>query len=541
MSVKHFLPQLIPLPRRLHRKVVTAGSIAGLSTFMLFAGCSPLPPTELGEDAEVTGQSQMSVRVTGSVVDVTPESLAKAISDLPGDPALGIRVLALNLADNSALLAEAPLGQVDLELEAGDYALAILDANNTPMGLVVSGGTSLPLHSDLDEVLDLGRLELDRSTQLATAENALQGASSAKLPDLIDLVSIVMEESEDGDNGVDLAGLPARGDSDGDGVPNFLDNDSNANGIYDAIEGFAPCLLTYELGTSNTGIGDLQESDCVVFDNLKLNSTQLLDGDGDLLPHTDSHIITYELTVPGTLVPNIVDVRVPMHPLFADGRIAPYAGGFSFTAPTPPAGSAWSGDAHRLHHAIDPDGDNVFTVWVDTTTDPAPALFQFEVELVTGTIATFTTRLAYVFNTAPKVHTITDGVTATAPTYPMTSGDPGTSSNPITIDPSATAVTLYADRPLVQAGGVEVCGMDFQAHVFYLDSLGQQMNTVADISPRVSDSSPCLPGFDLPLVLDTATWFPSTWGGLPVSGYKIDFTSVAPNGDNSAEFFWFTR
>lgn len=541
MPVPNPLLYAPPLTRSLYRKLAGLGLVAGLSALTLLSGCDPGAQADDLESVETAGQRQMLVRVTGSVVDITPEVALKAIAGVTGNPELGIRVLALNLADNEAILADAPLGRVDLELAEGDYALAILDANNSPMGLVVSGGTSLSLRSEQGEPLELGSLELDRSTQVVTPENALEAATEVKLPDLVDLVSIVMEESEDGDNGLDLASLPNRGDADGDGVPNFLDNDSNSNGIYDAIEGFSPCVLTYKIGDSNTGIGDLQESDCVVFDNLKLNSTQLLDGDGDLLPHTDNHVITYELTVPGTLVPNIVDVRVPMHPLFADGHIAPYAGGFAFSAPTPAAGTAWSADSHRLHHAIDPDGDNVFTLWVDTATDPAPALFQFEVELVTGTIATFTTRLAYVFNTAPKVHTITDGVTSTLPSYPMASGDAGTQANPIVIDSAATAVTLYADRPLVQAGGVEVCGMDFQAHVFYLDSFGQQMNTVADISPRVSDSSPCLPGFDLPLVLDAATWFPSTWNAQPVSGYKIDFTSVALNGDNSAEFFWFTR
>jgi len=536
MSVLYSFSHDSPKPRSLRRMVTGLGAIAGLGALVLLAGCDASPQSDDGSDLSAIGQQQMLLRVTGSVADITPEA-SKGSHLLPGNPELGIRVLALNLDSNEVQLQDAPLGQVDLLLPAGDYALALLDANNSPMGLLVREGSLLSVRSDLD----LGRLELDRSTQIVTVEAGLGVAWTSKLPDLIDLVSVVMEESEDGDNGVDLAALQAQGDADGDGVPNFLDNDSNANGLYDAIEGFHPCVLSYEVGDSNTGIGDLQESDCVVFDNLKLNSTQLFDGDGDVLPHTDNHIITYELTVPGTLVPNIVDVRVPMHPLFADGQIAPYAGGFAFSGPTPAVGSAWSADSYELHHAIDPGGDNVFTLWVDTTTDPAPAIFQFEVELVTGTIATFTTRLAYVFHTAPKVHTITDGVTAATPTYPMTPGDAGTSANPIVIAPSATAVTLYADRPLVQAGGVEVCGMDFQAHVFYLDAFGNQMNTVADISPRVSDSSPCLPGFDLPLVLDAATWFPATWNSQPVSDYKVDFTSVAHNGDNSAEFFWFTR
>lgn len=527
--------------RNLCRKVTSLGAALGLSSLMLLVGCEAQSVDGLEDEDSVAGQAEMSVRITGSVIDITPYDAVNPLESMVGDPGLGLRILALNLADNSVHLAELPEGQLDLELASGDYALAILDGNNTPLGLAVSGTTSVSLRSEAASEIALGRLELDRSTQIVTVENPPVAVESRALPDLVDLVAIVMEESEDGANQVDLSVLESVGDADGDGVPNFLDNDSNANGLYDSVEGFHPCVLSYELGTSYTGIGDLQESDCVVFDNLKLNSTQLLQGDGDVLPHTDKHIITYQLTVPSTLVPNIVDVRVPMHPMFADGQVANYAGGFAFSSPTPAVGSAWSADSYKLHHAIDPNGDDVFTLWVDTTTDPAPAIFQFEVELVTGTVATFTTRLAYVFHTAPKVHTITDGVTSTHPSYPMSSGDSGTSANPIVIDPSATAVTLYADRPLVQAGGAEICGMDFQAHIFYLDSSGHQMNTVADISPRVLDSSPCLPGFDLPLVMDTASWFPTTWSGLPVSGYKIDFTSVAHNGDNSAEFFWFTR
>ncbi len=510
------------------------GALAGLGLMFSLTGCD----LQDESNGDLEGQQELAMQVTGSVIDTTPGALLSD-SSLAGNPELGLRVLALNRDTDGIILAEAPGGNFDLELPSGHYALAVLDGNNSPMGLLIDDHSSFEVSANGQGSMDLGELELDRSTQIVTSSTS--PASAADLPDLIDLISVVMEESEDGANGVDLGSLSVVGDADGDAVPNFLDNDSNANGLYDSVEGFHPCVLTYSMGDSYSGIGDLQESDCVVFDNLKLDNTQLFAGDGDLRPHTDQHIVTYQLTVPSTLVPNVVDVRVPFHPLFANGQIATYAGGFTFTGATPAVGSAWSMDSHRLHHAIAPDGSDVYTLWVDTTTDPVPSIFQIEVELVTGTVATFTTRLAYVFNTPPRVHSITDGVTATTPSYPTTAGDPGTMFNPIVIDSLATSVVLTADRPLVLAGGAEVCGMDFQAHIFFLDAGGSQINTVAEFSPLVNDANPCLPGFDLDLVLDTATWFPTTWSGRTVHGYKIDFTSVAHNGDNSAEFFWFTR
>jgi hypothetical protein len=452
------------------------------------------------------------------------------------------KALLLEAEENAVTIADLSDSAFATEVAAGNYSIALLDDDNQTVALLVQNGESIfTVESDTD----LGDLEVDASTSVMTSSKSLSGSSAtakAATSADVDLTDLTALSIDDNDNGIDVTAILTNGvgDTDSDLVPDFLDNDNNEDGIYDNNQGLELCAGRVDLiDGEDADVADLlADVGCLVFDNLKLSATALFDGDGDALPHTDDHILAFHLTVPNALVSQIAMVEVAHMPAFADGTIENAMGGWTF-ASYPTVGDAWSAHSYALPHATSPDGEDQYSMWIRAASDPLPSTCIYKVTLSSGSVAYFATRLFFVFNTPAKVTVVDDGTTTTTVSYPLSSGDAGTDSNPLTIAGSGPVV-LTADRPLVAAGGVEVCGMDVQAHIFYLDASGNQLNTGAEMSPKTADSGICHPAVDLALSLDLATYFPTTYGGSAVSSYQIDFTVVGQNGDNTAEIFYFS-
>ncbi len=455
---------------------------------------------------------------------------------ISGDAA---RMLVWNATSNRSATVDVSAGAFNAGIDPGACAVAALDANNQPIGLLVQNGASVfTIAGDTG----LGALTIDPVTGQMTSSATLTAASRGRAEaNLADLTALDTDGTTTAGNGVDLSTVLSngQGDTDGDLVPDLLDNDNNENGKFDTIEGMEICAPELAPGTALPS-GTLSGISCTVFDNLKLNATQIFNGDGDSKPFTDQHTLACHLGVPAALVSSIAAVTMDKLPAYADGNVAPAAGGWTF-ASYPTAGTAWSASGYLLPLASSPSGDPVYSIWVNAAADPKPAFYRFKVEFTSGAVVYFVTKLQFVFHTPPKVTSVTDGTATTTITYPLGASDRGAVGNPIAITGGATTLTLTSDRPLNVAGGVEVNGMDFQAHIFYLDSSGNQMNTTAVITPRVPDTGPYTPAVDLVLPLDIATYLPTTYGGTPVAKYQIDFTSVSPGGDNSADMLFFTR
>lgn len=485
----------------------------------------------------------------GTITNNSSSDDAIAISgSLSGDLASTSKVLILETSDNEAEIVAIEDGTFSLEVDEGSYSITLLDEDNSPIALLVQDGESI---FEVSADTDLGALDIDlesdsmsSSTSLANAAASVSKSVDESDVDLSDLTAVVTDGAED--NGVDVENLLSEdtldGDIDGDLVPNFLDNDNNQDGIYDVNQGMSICRFKVDTSESTDADADLSALtgvSCHLFDNLKLPATALFNGDGDIMPHTDSHILAFHLAVPSALVSLIDNVTVEHMPNFADGTVAPNAGGYAF-ASYPTVGDAWTDHGHELPHATDTGGNDVYSIWINASDDPKPSVMIYKMTLTNGTIVRFATRLAYVFNTPPKVNDIDDDGIATAVTYPITEGDAGTRSNPFAISGSGT-LELTADRPLTAAGGIEVCGMSINAHIFYLDASGAQMNTTAVMSTSVADSGACIPAVDLVLSLDQATDLPTTYDGDVVDAYQVDLTVTGAQGDNAAEIFYFTR
>lgn len=488
----------------------------------------------------------LSLAACGTTAEVgTISSNASDGSSITGTvSAEGIEIskmLVLESVTNEAQVVDIEDSSFSATVDAGSYSLTLLDDDNSPVALLVQEGESI---FTVDGETDVGTLSVDAETNTMSTTKSLTAASTSKaLGTLVDLTDLLAVDNVDLDNGLDVTTLldSTDGDGDDDLVPDFLDNDNNEDGIYDINQGMTLCIAHVEAAAdeSSTILAALKDVACKVFDNLKLQSTDLLNGDGDILPHTDDHTLALHLQVPTVLVPSIARVTIVPVPSFADGTIAPLAGGWT-AASYPTAGDAWSSHGHEIPHATDPSGDDVYSLWINAADDPAPAIFVFRVTLSSGTVAEFVTRLAYVFNTPPKITQADDGSTITTLSYPRSDGDTGTRTHPIMIASSGT-LQLTAHRPLTHAGGVQVCGMTKTAHIFYLDASGNQLNTSAVQTTPVLDTDPCLPGTTVTLAVDITTDLPSTYDGASVASYQIDFTFSGSQNDNAAEILYFTR
>jgi hypothetical protein len=475
----------------------------------------------------------------------------------------GSQILLLDSASGATTLAEIAGGSFSADVDSGSYSIALLDDDNQAIALLIQDNASTFAFSD---DTDLGTLTYDadaltlESSSTLTADTSIAAAlrrlddSTSTDVDLTDLMGVNMAAT--GDDSIDLDSLADSDnpDVDGDLVPNFLDNDNNGNGLYDSVEGIDLCRKDIYLAPGDSrGLDELEDIDCTVFDNLKLDSTVLYDSDGDVLPHTDEHLLALHVHVPASLVPYIVSVFAKNYPAYADGIVGTAAGGYSFagtSAMTTYPSGAWSavdtdsdGQGYDMPLATGPDGDDVFSLWVRPTTDPVPAIYHFRIVLTTGTTIELIAREQFIFNTPPKITSVTDGTTNSTLAYPRSDGDAGTFTNPIAIDSAATTLTLTGDRPLSDAssGAMEICGMSINAHIFYLDSAGSQMNVTAAFTTGVIDSGACVATTDISHAIDIATNLPTTYDGTAVAKYKIDFTVTGEGGDNSAETLYFTR
>lgn len=502
----------------------------------------------------------LSVACTGSG---TTTSAATTVSVSGSGLDSGSQILLLDANSGATTFADITDGSFTADVESGSYALALLNDDNESIGLLAQSGASV---FDIADDTDLGELTYDEDQLSVTSDSELTATASftANLRRLEEATGTDVDFSDmtagidttATGNAVVLADVPdsTNPDDDGDGVPNFLDNDNNENGLFDSVEGIDLCRRDIILAAGDSrGLDELQEFDCTVFDNLKLDSTLLFDSDGDILPHTAEHQLALHINVPAALLPYIVAAEAKHYPAYADGFVATNSGGFTFAGTsdltTYPSG-AWSavdtdadGQGYNMPLGTATDGGNVFSLWIQPTTDPVPAIFHFRVTLNTGTTIELVTRLQFVFNTPPKITSVTDGTTTTTLSYPRTDGDAGTSTNPIAIGSSATSLTLTGDRPITNTSSVatEICGMRINAHIFYLDATGNRMNSEALQTTGVTDSGTCDTATDISHSIDIATDLPTTYDGTAVAKYKIDFTVTGEGSDNSAEALYFIR
>jgi|GEM_PF-2567170 len=444
------------------------------------------------------------------------------------------------------------------DFSAGTYAIALVDEDNAVIAMLEQNGATI---FDLSANTNLGSLSIDTETITMSTDSSLTQAASLSLlqvasSEVTDFSSSdlnALDTVGDNDNGLDLAALTLTGDVDGDLIPDFLDNDNNENGVFDKNEGFSPCAIKIEPAAGfSDGLADLQLVECKVFDNLKLEATELQISDGDVRPFSLSHVITMHISVPTSLTSLIASVEAISFPAYVDGTIALDASGFIYANTStmttyPTVSSNWldydsdsNGTGYNLPLASDSSGD-VFSLWVNVVNDPLPALYQFKITLINGTVALITAKLNFVFNTPPRVTEITDGLATQAYTGNVNEGDLGTLSNPFVLDAAATTLTLTADRPLMQNGGLEICRMNHNAHIFYYDAAGNAISEAALQTPQETDTGLCDPATDLVHDIDVATYLPVVSSdGTPIALYKIDFTSVGENGDNSSEAFYFS-
>ena len=426
-------------------------------------------------------------------------------------------------------------GSFSLGLPDGDYSLALLDENLSPAALLVEDEQTV-----VEMAGDRALGSLSWSIDALTLTSGASSARSDKL-DLTDMVGITTEKHISGGSGHNLTHLS--GDQDEDGVPDILDNDTNNNGLYDSVEGGGHCAVRIESLSDRPGDipedawQGLKEVNCSVFDNLKLDMTQLGGGDGDAMPQSDSHVLALHLAPPSALAPYIDSVEAVRFPAFADGTVSHDAGGWSFTS-YPTVGSSWAGSGYALPLASDPVGNDVYSIWVNPTTDPAPSLFQLRVTLTDGSTALLTPRMFFIFHTAPRISALTDSVGSTAMAFPMAEGDDGSSSNTIVMDGSGS-YTLTADRPLDRVGGSEICGMNVSAEIFYEDSAGSQMNVMAINTGSNIDTGACDPSVDITVDIDGAD-LPASYDGSTIDAYRSALMVSAAHGDNAAAAMWTT-
>lgn len=494
------------------------------------------------------GGSDSSSNHSGSETSVVSGSLSM-------ENASSYKVMALETSTNEATIIELDEnGQFSESLDSGTYALSLMDEDNQTLALLVVNGSTI---FTVDENTDFGSLTVDTDARTMTTSSSANISAMKLLADNnLDLGDLSgLGSTEDHDNGVDLSDdTLGKGDEDGDGVPDFLDNDINENGIYDSAEGFHLCAIKVIPGETEEAsvLSDLRDVDCLVFDNLKLAPENVFNGDGDLNPHTDFHNIAMHVTIPLALEPYVQSIEAVSVPAYANGTVYDAAGGWTYSNADaqntyPSTGSSWSaydpdgdGTGYSLPLATSPDSELQYSMWLNPVGDPVPSLFTYKITTVNGTVAFLTTRLMFVFNTPPLVTKIEDDLGAiTTLSYPMSDGDSGTAPNPMTINSSATELILTADRPLDHAGGTEICGMQYQAHIFYYDASNTPINVVTVMSSAESDTGTCDPSVDLEMRLDLATYLPATYDSTSVAKYKVDFTVVGANGDNSSEAFYF--
>jgi len=431
-------------------------------------------------------------------------------------------------------------GRFSETLPAGRYALALLDAAQRPVALYADGGETL---HDLTGEVDLGVLEADTEARTLTATTSGASRRRGGDLDLSDLSGVQTDKNKSGGNGVDVTTLAGSdGDADGDGVPDFLDNDSNENGIYDTAEGRTTCTPRLaSLSDDPDAVPQeaweaVRSAQCAFFDNLKLSATAVGgSGDGDVLPHTAEHTLAAHYAAPDALLPYIDTVEVIALPGYADADVGRAAGGWSFTD-YPTAGDAWSDHGYEMPLATGPMGEKAHSIWIDTDGDPHPAIYQLAVTLTDGSVINYTTRVFFVFNTPPRLSAMADGTGDLPLGYPMVDGDLGSSSAPLPLDGSG-AYTIFAYRPLDAAGGSEICGMDVSAEIFYESASGSQLNTTVVNTPRLPDTASCDPTTAVSVDID-ADDLPETYNGTDVARYRIAVMVSGPAGDNAATNLW---
>ncbi|MNR78985.1 hypothetical protein D3C72_96890 [compost metagenome] len=452
------------------------------------------------------------------------------------------RMLLVETKSNAVTPVDLQDGAFSASVPKGNYAIALLDGNNQPQGLLLqNAGTIFELTGDID----LGGLTWNAAANTLKTVSALQTVSALKTVsayqiasddevDFRDMVSLNPEASGNRLQPIDLGKVfnSGTGDFDEDRVPDFLDNDNNANGVFDSLEGLDPSAIAFN-GDAATR-AELAKSRFVVFDNLKLQATELSQGDGDAKPHTDKHVLALHLHVPTPLAGQISGVALVGVPNFLDGSVVEKAGQYAFSEPYPARDTAWSASGYKLPLA-DQGGQKVYSIWIRPKTDPTSSVVTCRVSFKDGRTALVSTRLFYAFNTPPRILT----VNGTAFALPQKAGDPGSETNPLSAG-TGEDVTITADRPKTTAHGVPILGLGVQGQIFTFDAKGQ-INATPVLVPAVPERDMgAYPQLNpLELAIDRAKYFGSKFEEKDVERIKLDVTLVGPNGDNTAVQLWF--
>ncbi|OGQ55737.1 MAG: hypothetical protein A3I75_04075 [Deltaproteobacteria bacterium RIFCSPLOWO2_02_FULL_50_16] len=510
------------------------GLIALTIMSLVLAGCLEGSGDSTGSDEADATISENPI-VTGTL----------ALSD--GTSSSGYSIVAID-EDSSELIASDAItsdGSVSLEVESGNYSLAVTDNNSQLVGILTQGGETI---FTIDSDVDLGALTLDGETNQLTAENsiyvsesstqalALTAEGEADFPSLT-----TVGDPQEGVTDIDNVYDDGVSDTDADGVIDLLDIDANDDGIIDSVQATPHCAIHLLDPTESMTEEMVQELGCVVFMNLKLNAEEILNGDGDLFPHTADNVITAEITVPSSLAGMITGVTTLISPLYSNPTITGPAGGFTFTSAYP-SGDLWEDHSRELFQATDTSGQEVWTVWINPNEDPLPMqLFVFEIQ-IGGTIVHAAAFLHFVFTTPPLVVEVESDLGVTTISYPATVG---TRSNPI---PFQGDMTVRAQRPLYYAGASanEICGMYYRADIGYYDASGNAISDSMNLTtPALDDPFAVLcntsPAQTIEFTLSEATDLPDTYDGTAVDLYQVDFTYVGEAGDNSADILFFEK
>lgn len=432
-------------------------------------------------------------------------------------------------------------GTVSADVDGGTYTVSLLNEENTLIALLVQdSGTAFAIDSDTD----LGTLSVDEDSATMISNSELAVASLIRLQQTDDELALDLYETGDVDAALaDAFTDPMTtedSDDDSDGIPDFFDIDGNGDGIYDVAQGgISRCAKRVVFQPAAATIDDeaLDAMVCRVFNNLKLPTQDILNGDGSGYPHTESNVITVEL-IPGTaLEGSIHSVEIISSPSYNTPSIAISSGGFVANG-TYPTGDLWDDHNRELFDGTNAEGDEVWTVWASPHTDPHPLqFFVFRVTFTSGLIVDCYSFLHFIYHTPPKVQTIDSDLGTTTLSYPT---DEGSFDNPITIDGD---VTMRASRALEVISQNEICGLNYRSDIFFYDDEDNMIGLGTIANETADPASDCDPSILLELNLTETSDLPDVDpdSGEPISKWCVDFTTVDNQGDNSAQKVCFVK
>jgi hypothetical protein len=457
-------------------------------------------------------------------------------------------------------------GAFEISVDAGTYSIILLDENNVPQGIVDQDGVKI---FTLDDDTRLGTLTFNSSTYTISTDTILT-ASAKSLANQLKALTTDAEDTEAVNLMVESTGQATEGADDDDeitvdGYPDGTVVDADENGSSDNNERPIPCKWRLASDGTTTDPTFAEEVEilkdsldaliCHFFDNLKLPHEQLFKSvDLDVFPWTDQDLVTVEVLPDAVLEPLIYEIRGNIVPLWAaNAEIAQDAAGFTLSS-YPTVGDPWTIHNRVFGRGVNPGGDALHTIWFKTPgQDPIQgSIITMEMELLSGSIYELAAKNYFVPRTLPKVNTITDADVGTpySVVYPVDLADPthlGTSTNPFLVSATITAdVTFEVSRPITQKLGYNVCGQQWNGHIFYYDSSGNLLDLVDYFSPNVTDTDTCHPSSmaDMALTFDRINDMPlnftdSSGVVTAIDSYQVDITASSLNGDNAAAILYF--